>query len=85
MKDKRDKTDWGKGSWRKAIVEQRKYLWLPEAIEKYASWMGLKHEADRLPARGYLKLHTAILLAATTPAVSNVPPTNSLLSITAKP
>lgn len=41
-KNKQDKTDWGKGRWRKAIVEQRKYLWFPEAIEKYASWMGLK-------------------------------------------
>ncbi len=41
-KDKQGKTDWSKGRWRKAIVEQRKYLWFPEAIEKYASWMGLK-------------------------------------------
>jgi SAM-dependent methyltransferase len=39
---KQDKTDWSKGRWLKAIVEQRKYLWFPEAIEKYASWMGLK-------------------------------------------
>jgi ubiquinone/menaquinone biosynthesis C-methylase UbiE len=44
MKDrsKSGKIDWGKGRRRRAIVEQRKYLWFPEAIEKYALWMGLK-------------------------------------------
>jgi len=41
-KSKSSKADWSKGPRRKAIVEQRKYLWYPEAIEKYASWMGLK-------------------------------------------
>jgi ubiquinone/menaquinone biosynthesis C-methylase UbiE len=41
-KNKQDKADWSKGRRRRAIVEQRKYLWYPEAIEKYASWLGLK-------------------------------------------
>jgi len=41
-KKRQRKADWSKGSRRKAIVEQRKFLWFPESIKNYASWMGLR-------------------------------------------
>ena len=34
--------DWSKSRWKKMLIEQRKFLWPPETIERYAKWLNLK-------------------------------------------
>ena len=36
------KIEWSDKNWKKFITEQRKRMWLPDTIEKFAKWLNLK-------------------------------------------
>lgn len=38
----KDNIEWSDKNWKKFIVEQRKRMWLPDTIEKFAKWLDLK-------------------------------------------
>jgi ubiquinone/menaquinone biosynthesis C-methylase UbiE len=37
------RSDWSKKYWKKFLIEQRKYQWFEDTVEKLADWMHLKH------------------------------------------
>jgi len=40
---KTESVDWSKGRWKEMLIEQRKYMWSAETIERYSKWIGIKH------------------------------------------
>jgi len=51
------KIEWANKNWKKFIIEQRKRMWLPDTVEKFAKWFGLKpgmNVADIGCGLGYL-------------------------------
>ncbi|HVP36687.1 MAG TPA: methyltransferase domain-containing protein [Terriglobales bacterium] len=36
------KIDWSKGRWKEMLIEQRKFMWHKDTIDKLAVWLGLK-------------------------------------------
>jgi len=39
---KEEKPDWSEGRWRDMLVEQRKFIWHQDTIEKLANWLELR-------------------------------------------
>jgi SAM-dependent methyltransferase len=37
------RVDWATPCWRRMLVDNRKFMWHEDTIEKLASWMGLRH------------------------------------------
>ena len=38
----KNKIEWSDKNWKKFIVDQRKRMWLPDTVEKFAKWINLK-------------------------------------------
>jgi ubiquinone/menaquinone biosynthesis C-methylase UbiE len=44
MNDKNNNAgiDWSKDHWKEMLIEQRRFLWTPDIIERYAQWMNVR-------------------------------------------
>ncbi len=42
MNGNTQKIDWAKGRWKEMLVEQRKFMWHKDTVDKLASWLGLR-------------------------------------------
>jgi len=42
MSEDKKKVDWSKGCWKEMLVEQRKFMWHKDTIDKLAVWLELK-------------------------------------------
>lgn len=39
----KDRIDWSEERWREMLVNQRKFMWYEDTLDKLAIWMGLRH------------------------------------------
>lgn len=42
MNQDKKKIDWSKGRWKEMLIEQRKFMWHKDTIDKLAVWLELK-------------------------------------------